>query len=366
MPTTIAEAKTRLDNLIDKARIHLYKPIQIAEVLRRIRLEGNIDPLDLETYRNPSLRWRDAVTVRLLKRVSTSSARYQHDVWNETAMPPTMLAVLAHENTATQGAVERYIYLQFTERQAAVTGIIALVDTVETANFRLKDLLALFAATKGIRRSIDKAYEIVTYALFETIITSLEATVTIQIEPMRQELLKEFPELAQVLLGLKPNQTEWTFPAHLYRVGITNAADRGLDMWANFGAVVQVKHLTLNKNDAASIVEQVESDAVVIVCQDAHAEILEVVLKQIGWGKRVRGIVKESDLCLWYDHCLRGRYAGLLANPLMERLQAGFRDEFPQVAEVVEFCNERGYLTLAVPELWQTANDKVIEESKET
>lgn len=363
MPVTIAGAKTRLDSLIDKARVHLYKPIQIAEVLRRIRLESSIDPLDLETYRNPSLRWRDAVTVRLLKRVSTSSARYQHDVWNETAMPPAMLAVLAQQNLETQGAVERYIYLQFTERQTAVTGIIALVDTAETANFRLEDLLALFAVTRGIRRSIDKAYEIVTYALFETIITSLEATVTIQIDPKRQELLDEFPALAQVLLGLKPNQTEWTFAAHLYRVGVTNAADRGLDMWANFGAAVQVKHLTLNKSDAESIVEQVESDAVIIVCQDAHAEILEMVLNQIGWGQRVRGIVKESDLCLWYDHCLRGKYANQLANPLMQRLRAGFRDEFPQVAEVVEFCNERGYLTMTVPEQWHTASDTIIEEA---
>ena len=50
----------------------------------------------------------------------------------------------------------------------------------------------------------------------------------------------------------------------------------------------------------------------------------------------------------------------------MERLRTGFRDEFPQVAEVVEFCNERGYLNMTVPELWRTASDTIIEAVKET
>ena len=45
-------------------------------------------------------------------------------------------------------------------------------------------------------------------------------------------------------------------PAHIYRVGVTNAADRGLDMWANFGPAIQVKHLTLDSNATQMIVDQ--------------------------------------------------------------------------------------------------------------
>ena len=39
----ICEAKKRLDSIIKKARVDLYKPIQIAEVLRYSRLGLNKD-----------------------------------------------------------------------------------------------------------------------------------------------------------------------------------------------------------------------------------------------------------------------------------------------------------------------------------
>ena len=35
----LTEAKASLDNIIRKARVHLYKPIQIAEILYRDRIE---------------------------------------------------------------------------------------------------------------------------------------------------------------------------------------------------------------------------------------------------------------------------------------------------------------------------------------
>jgi len=57
----IQDAKMRLDSIIAKARIYLYKPIQIAEVLRKSRSEKNIKILDLKTYQNQSIRWRDEV-----------------------------------------------------------------------------------------------------------------------------------------------------------------------------------------------------------------------------------------------------------------------------------------------------------------
>ena len=52
----IVEAKQAIDKVIAKARVHLYKPIQIAEILHRDRTEtGIIIELDnLETYRNMS------------------------------------------------------------------------------------------------------------------------------------------------------------------------------------------------------------------------------------------------------------------------------------------------------------------------
>ena len=43
-------AKDQLDTVIRKARVHFYKPIQIAEILRRDRIEKDIDLGDLDTY----------------------------------------------------------------------------------------------------------------------------------------------------------------------------------------------------------------------------------------------------------------------------------------------------------------------------
>ena len=52
MPS-IEEAKDRLDFIINKGRVHLYKPIQIAEVLYHSRVgDADIDVNRLETYRS--------------------------------------------------------------------------------------------------------------------------------------------------------------------------------------------------------------------------------------------------------------------------------------------------------------------------
>ncbi len=71
------EAKKALDVLIQKSRVHLYKPIQIAEILYKHRTEKNINLLNLEDYRAKSKKWRDDVCVDLLGRKCTSSAKFQ-------------------------------------------------------------------------------------------------------------------------------------------------------------------------------------------------------------------------------------------------------------------------------------------------
>lgn len=348
----VQQAKERIDSLIKKARVDMYKPIQIAEVLRQSRLHNEIDVNVLDTFRNPSLRWRDEVTKRLLGKVSTSSARYQHDVWNETAMPLHLLATLDQENKRTHGNVERYIYLRFNERQETVAGMIAFIEQATPKTFLLKALLEKFTHQAGIKRSVDKAYEIIAYSLFETVVSALQATIKVSVPVSSQKILGEFSDLAKVLLGVEAGKPSWEADAHIYRVGVTNAADRGLDMWANFGPAIQVKHLTLDGSLAQSIVDQVESDHIVIVCRDADAKVIEVVAKQINWGRRVRGIVSESELIAWYERCMRGDNAAMLARPLLRRLSDGFKAEFPQAGEMVEFLEERAYLSIRADKLW--------------
>ncbi|HEY0406146.1 MAG TPA: HaeII family restriction endonuclease [Pyrinomonadaceae bacterium] len=352
----VAEAKARLDSIIRKARVDLYKPIQIAEVLHRSRTKGDVDVKDVDSYRNESLRWRNVVSQKLLGKQSSSSAQFQHNLWAENAMPPRLLAVLDAENRRVAGQVERYIYMKFKQRQSVVAKIIDVINAATAEEFQVGELFALFRREAGIRRSIDKAYEIVAHSLFETLVTGLEASVKVSVPESSSGMLSEFDALASMIPGVTPERTQRTQPAHIYRAGVTNAADRGLDMWANFGPAIQVKHLPLDEALAKEIINQVESDQVVIVCQSAEASVLRTVRAQLGWGRRVRGVVTEQDLIDWHERCLRGSFSGKLAAPLLKRLREGFKAEFPQVAGILEFFTERGYLDEDPLGLWQAAS----------
>lgn len=116
MDKKVSEAKKALDSVIKKSRIHLYKPIQIAEILYHHRVCGDVNLDDLESYRNKSKHWRDEVSAVLLGRVCTSTARFQDDLFNESAMPPRIVKILAEENKRTNGAVEAYIYRRFANK----------------------------------------------------------------------------------------------------------------------------------------------------------------------------------------------------------------------------------------------------------
>ena len=113
-------AKKALDKVIRKSRVHLYKPIQIAEILFRHRTEKNWDLCDLESYRNLSKKWRDEVSLLLVGRRSTSSQRYQDNIFESNAMPPELLKKLGQLNAEGGGFVEAYIYTALKDRLSAV------------------------------------------------------------------------------------------------------------------------------------------------------------------------------------------------------------------------------------------------------
>ena len=79
-------------------------------------------------------------------------------------------------------------------------------------------------------------------------------------------LLKEFEDFSRKVMCLDTTNVMFAQNANVYRVGVTNAADRGLDMYSNWGPAIQIKHLTLDEELAKSIVEGVTSDKIIIVC----------------------------------------------------------------------------------------------------
>ena len=206
---TIQEAKDALDKVIKKSRVHMYKPIQIAEILYRDRTKGDINLSDLSTYRNVSKKWRDMICIRFLGRTSTSSARYQDDVFNENAIPPSVLSVLGDENRQTNGAVEKYIYDRFEQRFSQMSNGLDYCNTHDKSNFQILEFIKLFWNEPGLKRSIDKIYEIVVFSLFSALIDCLEIKVTIEADTSKNNLLDEFSDFAERVIGL--SKVVWRF-----------------------------------------------------------------------------------------------------------------------------------------------------------
>ena len=237
----LEEAKAALDRIIKISRVHLYKPIQIAEILHRDRVNQDIDLININTYRNTSKVWRNLIIERFVGRSSSSSAEYQEALFTK-AMPPQVLAVLGEENRLKSGIIEAYIYRRFSERFTQLSSALQYYDRHDLKNFEIQDFINLFWNEPGLRRSIDKVYEIIVYSLFSILVEALEVNITISINEDKVGLLEEFADFAEMVIGLTPDKHLLNLPAKIYRVGITNAADRGLDMYANFGMAIQIKH----------------------------------------------------------------------------------------------------------------------------
>ena len=347
----LQKAKSALDLVIKKSRIHLYKPIQIAEILHRDRVVGDIDLADLETYRNKSKAWRDKMCIALLGRVSTSSAKFQDDLFN--AIPPHLIHALGIHNKARNGIVEAYIYNQFTNKYTQLKNALAYCINADKATFQIKEFIDLFWREAGLKRSIDKIYEIITYALFESIIQALELQINISINPQKFPLLDEFADFAKSVIGISRANFNITQKARFYRVGVTNAADRGLDMYANFGIAVQIKHLSLEAEMAHNIAQGVRSDKVVIVCKDAEKDIIASLLSQIGYGAKIASIITQSHLVEWYEKALRGKYKDLLGDEVLRNLQVEIMEEFPPTKDLPSMLTSRGYELLPQDEIFK-------------
>lgn len=337
------EAKNALDKVIEKSRVHLYKPIQVAEILYRARTDKSLDLLDLEQYRTKSKKWRDEISLPLLGRVCTSSAKFQDNLFDENAIPPAILNELGKENAKTGGAVEAYIYRLFTEKHTQLSNALDYCLKADTKTFDVQKFIDAFWNEPGLKRSLDKVYEIIVYALFSTIVETLDFQVTLSVDEDKIDILKEFEDFADKVMRVDCKNPTFIQEAKVYRVGVTNAADRGLDMYSNWGPAIQIKHLSLNVELAESIVSSISSDKIVIVCKDAEKDIILSLLSQIGWRSRIQSIVTESNLIAWYEKALRGKYAKEMGEKLLDILRNEIAEEFPSVRALPDVLKERHY-----------------------
>jgi len=341
------QAKFALDEVIRKSRVHLYKPIQVAEILYRKRQDPSMDLLELESYRSKSKKWRDEVCIELLGRKCTSSAKFQDDIFNNTAIPPTVLEVLGVENNRTNGAVEAYIYRRFDNKHSQLSAALNYCINSTKETFNVKTFIDSFREEVGLKRSLDKLYEIVVYALFSTLVEELELKVEVSINNDKVNILQEFEDFTRNVVCIDLSKPIYTQSAKVHRVGVTNAADRGLDMYSNWGPAIQIKHLALDEELAESIVDSVSSDKIVIVCRSAEKALIVSLLNQLGWKSKIQSIVTEDDLIEWYERALRGKYAGQLGTKLIETLVEEIAEEFPSVATQDNILTVRKYIEIS-------------------
>ena len=341
--TTKEEAKHALDKLIQKSRVHLYKPIQIAEILYHDRIYHDIDLAVLEDYRTKSKKWRDEISKELLGRVCTSSSKFQDNLFDENAIPPTIIEVLGKENRKTNGAVEAYIYRLFSNKHSQLEEALNYCLNATKEEFMVKNFINSFWNEPGLKRSLDKIYEIIVYALFSTLVDTLGLKVEVSINASKVRLLTEFEDFAKKVMSLDMDNFSHIQEARVYRVGVTNAADRGLDMYSNWGPAIQIKHLSLDVELAKNIVGSVSSDKVIIVCKDAEKDIIVSLLTQIGWRSHIQSIVTENDLINWYEKVLRGQYSEQMGNTLLSTLCEEIAMEFPSVDTIPKSLKDRHY-----------------------
>lgn len=347
-------AKDYLDNLITSGRLHLYKPIQIAEILYRDRISDAIDFSNIETFRLPSRKWRDVISQLLTKSISSSSAKYQDAIFTETEMPIDKLAELSQINKLSRGGVEAYIYRCFEGRFDKMVAALNYCYQHDETDFKVKELLNIFYNTKELRRSIDKIYEIIVYALFSALVNCLNVQITLRCDQTKLDLLREFEDFAKQVIGLTPDRPTITIPANIHRVGATNAADGGLDMWSSFGMAVQIKHISLDEEKAKEIVQGITADRIVIVCKDAEKKVILSLLTQIGWKAKIQGIVTESELITWYEKALRGNFSEALGKNIINTILQQIKKEFPSTDNVfLPFWNSRGYSINLIPFDWR-------------
>lgn len=326
------EAKNAVDKLIKRSRVHFCKPIQIAEILYRYRVYGDIDLSNIETYRNISKKWRDIISLKFLGRVSTSSARFQDDLFNRTE----------------SGSVEKYIYRAFSQRFSQISSALNYCENNDINSFQLSAFIDLFWAESGLRRSIDKIYEIIVYSLFSALVEALDVSIQVSFNLDKKELLQEFSDFAQNVIQLSVESPSLNMKAKINRVGVTNAADRGLDMWANFGMAIQIKHLSLTEELAENIVASVSSDRIVIVCKDSEEKVIVSLLNQIGWKSKIQSIITESNLINWYEKALRGKYGSGLGQNILSKIKNEIGIEFPATdnKEFEDFFSSRNYQSI--------------------
>ena len=331
-------AKAKLDHVINIGRVEMYKPIQIAEVLRVARTSGEVVLSEVATYRTKSRRWRDDVTLALFNKRSTSSARFQDDVWNESAVPPAAMVALGAAN-ASSGVVEAYIYSFITGKNEELTAARSVIENLRSVG-EVEQLLTVFESAT-LTSSADRLYEIFATAVFKTELG--QTTYTISVDRPRNS------PRASTVDGLIDLGAAAPMPLIVDRLGHTNAADAGLDIWTNFGVAINVKRRPLTSQLLDQIVSDTPIGSLHIVCLDIEPAAATRLKQLQANGLRI-SITTRNDLMRSVQTLLANRSS---ASTFVNTLVESFDKEFPMARTLGEFAASLGYSTNMLTGIWK-------------
>ena len=320
----MASGFQKLKKVIDKARMEYYKPIQVAEVLYRDRMQlATIDPDNLETFRVESRSWRDEVTIRLYGKSSTSSARFQDDLWNENAVPPWALRELLESNRE-DASIERYVYDRIRRAWGDLSKVFKLANQVPSSA-QVEAILE--EAWSSSPNSTDRVVEVLGQCLLNAELRLMGAKMTVFVDVSESD--------SPVSKAVKSIGTQ---SLRFERLGRTNAADAGLDIWSNFGTVVSVKNRRLTKALLTEILDDTPIGDLLVLCRgsDNAAEALANA------ADRSVSIVTLDSQISRADSLFPSTE---LQNNFQKELQTSLFREFPQTETFSAFLEERGYLS---------------------
>ena len=321
----------QLNKLIKKSRLHFYKPIQIAEILYHHRTEKNLNLNEVETFRNISKKWRDEITKKLVGSVSTSSQKFQDNIFDENAIPPSTLSELGKLNQ--NAIIEKYIYELISSKFKNLEKIISLCEDKD--KFDLSELLSAARNDNDLRRSIDKIYEVIVYSILTELFNDIELKIKLDVNS--NNINKKYKKYLNSFLNF---DTKKKVSSKVFRAGVANAADGGIDLWSNFGWLIQVKHLILDKETFKKIVEKQNSEKIIIICRDVDFDH-KVEIKKL--SKHSINILVERDL---YDIARVITKNENLKINLMNNIVRNLKEEFPMIGnktKIEELFKKRGY-----------------------
>jgi hypothetical protein len=248
------------------------------------------------------------------------------------------MVALGNANS-TNHVVEAYIYSFIVEKNQELVTARSTVSNLNSKR-QIENLLAAFDVPT-LKSSADRLYEILATAVFKTELSQTSYTISID-GPKPTNHQNSIDALVDLVF-------HFPMPLEVDRLGHTNAADAGLDIWTNFGVAVNVKRLPLNVALLDKIVKDTPIGSLHIVC----LKVEPAALAKLGQLKKAGLKISVTTLkdLLNSVETLTGNKTSLKL--FVDILTKSFDQEFPMAKTLGDFIKSRDYFSTPLTGLWQ-------------